>query len=105
MANTTGKKFGGRTKGTPNKSTQEIRNAYQMLLENNIPNLIKWLDKIAEKDPVKAFDIIIKMSDFIIPRLSRQQVEDVTDLETLLQLTPEERAQRIKDIKAKLDKK
>jgi hypothetical protein len=35
MANTTGQKFGGRTKGTSNKTTTELREKFSLLIENN----------------------------------------------------------------------
>jgi hypothetical protein len=35
MANTTGLKFGGRTKGTSNKTTTELREKFSLLIENN----------------------------------------------------------------------
>lgn len=91
MANTTGKKFGGREKGTPNKTTQEIKEAYQILVENNLENMTTWLEKIGEDNPEKAFDLIIKMSDFIVPKLSRQEVKMEKPI-----LSPEERDQRLR---------
>jgi hypothetical protein len=91
MANTTGNKFGGREKGTPNKTTSEIKEAYQLLVENNLENMTSWLEQIGRDNPEKAFDLIIKMSDFIVPKLSRQEVK--LDKPTL---TPEEKDARIK---------
>ena len=35
MANTTGKKFGGRELGTPNRSTEQLRQTVQVFIENN----------------------------------------------------------------------
>ncbi|QMU64599.1 MAG: hypothetical protein GKR88_10075 [Flavobacteriaceae bacterium] len=61
MANTTGKKFGGRKKGTPNKTTKEIRNAFQLIIDKNLNNIDKWLNEIAETNPKKA--IILNISN------------------------------------------
>jgi hypothetical protein len=36
MANNTGIKYGGRQKGTPNKSTARLRKAFTELLEGNM---------------------------------------------------------------------
>ena len=68
-----GIKTGGRVKGTPNKTTSEIREAYKMLIENNLDNLSKWVNELAEKNPEKAIDIIIKMSEYVIPKLTRSE--------------------------------
>ena len=65
------KKLGGKKKGTPNKATRDIKEAYRMLIETNIPNLSKWLERIAEKNPAQAIMIISDLSEYIIPKLSR----------------------------------
>jgi hypothetical protein len=64
----------GRRKGSLNKDTKKIRDAFHMLLENNLDNMTIWLGKIAEKDPVKASELILKLSEFIIPKLARQEI-------------------------------
>ena len=61
-------------KGISNKTTQEIKEAYQVLIENNLDNMSTWLKKIGDENPEKAFDILIKLSDFIVPKLSRQEL-------------------------------
>lgn len=44
MANTTGKKFGGRKKGTPNKTTAEVKKALCEAFEKlgGVPALVEW---------------------------------------------------------------
>ncbi len=65
----------GRPKGVPNKTTKEIRDAYQMLLENNTANLEKWLSKVAETNPAKAIELMSNLSEYILPKLSRAEVK------------------------------
>ena len=67
-------KTGGKTKGTPNKTTKDIKEAYQLLIENNLDNLTLWLEKVAEKDPEKAIRIINDLSEYVIPKLARQEL-------------------------------
>lgn len=69
-----GQKTGGRKKGTPNKSTVEIREAYQKLVEGNLDNMTKWLDTIAKDNPEKAMDMMLKLSEYMIPKLARQEI-------------------------------
>ena len=85
MANTTGKKFGGREKGTPNKSTKEIRDTFKNILNSNIDNLDVWIKKVAEKNPEKAVNILLKISEFILPKLNKIEVEEMVsdDIENL----------------------
>ena len=51
MANNTGIKYGGKQKGTPNKATARLREAFTELLEDNMGRLQELLDKVAEKNP------------------------------------------------------
>lgn len=64
----------GRKKGVPNKSTTKIKEAYHLLLENNLDNMSDWLAKIAEKNPKDAVDLMLKLSEYILPKLARQEV-------------------------------
>ncbi len=64
----------GRPTGSKNVATKLIRTAYQQLTENNIENMTVWLQRIAEDDPKTAFELMLKMSEFIIPKISRQEL-------------------------------
>ena len=59
----------GRPKGTQNKEAKAIREAFAKLLENKMPDVENWLDDIKENDPVKAFELMLKMSEYILPKL------------------------------------
>lgn len=64
----------GRKKGTPNKTTKQVREAYQKLTEANLDNMSIWLSQIASEDPAKAMDLMLRLSEYIIPKLARQEV-------------------------------
>lgn len=67
----TGIKTGGRQKGTPNKTTAEIREKYQSLIEEVLPKLKDDLDALEPKDRIK---IIIELSKFVIPTLKATEL-------------------------------
>ena len=76
-------------KGIPNKTTQEIRDAFQMLIEDNQENLQTWLTETAIDEPARALEIILKMSEFIVPKLSRTDVKaEVNDKSIIINLKP-----------------
>jgi len=60
----------GRTKGVPNKSTEKIKMYYMELLEGNLDNIQVWLNHVAENDPAKALDFLLRLSPFVIPKKS-----------------------------------
>ena len=64
----------GRPKGSVDKDTRKIREAYQMLVEDNLENLSIWLKELGEQSPEKAFNIIVKMSEYFLPKLARKEV-------------------------------
>ena len=65
----------GRPAGVPNKATKDIKEAYRMLIEKNLDNLTGWLEIIAEKDPEKAIRIISDLSEYVIPKLARSEMD------------------------------
>lgn len=68
------KKVGGRSKGQTNKTTAEIRDAYQKLVEDNLTNMTEWLTQVAAENPERAMDLMLKLSEYMIPKLARQEV-------------------------------
>ena len=64
----------GRPVGSKNKITEEIREAFQMVLENKLPDLERWLQQTAQDDPAKAIDLLLKLSNRFLPELSRQEL-------------------------------
>ena len=66
MANTTGRKHGGREKGTPNKLTKELRNVLKDIIYNELESLEEKLDELAHKERI---ELIIKLLPYILPKL------------------------------------
>ncbi len=71
MANTTGKKFGGRVKGTPNKTTLEIKNLMQSFISENIEKLQSDFDALEPKDRLAFFERALR---FILPTQQTQEL-------------------------------
>lgn len=66
----------GRKAGTPNKTTAECKEAISELIAGNLPKMQTWLDKVAEDEPAKAFDLLVKMMEFSVPKLSRMESKE-----------------------------
>ena len=66
----------GRPKGTPNKIvvTERIREAFALLLENNVSELEDWLGRLAKKSPERALEMYVKISERFVPMLSRTEI-------------------------------
>jgi hypothetical protein len=89
MAFEKGNTHSGSRKGIPNKATKEIRDAFEMLLHDNLDNMKVWLSDVAQEDPERALNIIVKMAEFIVPKLQRTELKaEVTDKTVVINLIP-----------------
>ncbi|MFO7657476.1 MAG: hypothetical protein R6W78_10440 [Bacteroidales bacterium] len=64
MANTTGKKFGGRQVGTPNKATTEIKELVLQFIQKNVNELQVHYDSLDAEKKLLFFERLLK---FVLP--------------------------------------
>lgn len=64
----------GRPAGSKNIATQQVRLAYQKLTEDNLGNMTLWLQEIARDNPKEAFELMLKMSEYVLPKLARTEI-------------------------------
>ena len=87
-----GIRYGGRTKGTPNKATQAAREVISVFVDGNAHRLQEWLEKVADgvpktdaegnptgdywvrPDPEKAFSLFQSVIEFSVPKLARTEL-------------------------------
>jgi inorganic triphosphatase YgiF len=63
----------GRKAGTPNKATTEIKEAFQMLLEDNLPTLQRDISSLEPKERVK---FMLELANFIIPKMKSVDLKE-----------------------------
>ena len=69
-------KTGGRSVGTPNKSTALAREAIAKFVDGNADKLQEWLDDIASNEklgPKVAFDCFMQVAEYHVPKLARTE--------------------------------
>lgn len=64
--------------GVPNKTTNEVRKAFQLLVKNNLPKMQKDLDLLEPKDRIK---FMLDMAKFILPQLQSISIDDLREQE------------------------
>ena len=47
-----------------------------MLLSNNLEEMAVWLQNVADNDPKAAMELMIKLSERFVPKLSQQAITD-----------------------------
>lgn len=92
-----GIKTGGRELGTPNKSTDELRQTVQSFIENNLDSMQANFDLLEPKEKLL---FIEKMLNFSLPRLQATQL--TAQVTPIVELTHEERKAEIARIKQML---
>jgi len=60
---------GGRPQGAKDKTQADIKQSYQSLVEGNLSNIETWLNEVATKDPAKAIELMLKLSEYILPKI------------------------------------
>ena len=61
MANTTGKKFGGREKGTPNRLTKELRSVLKDIVYQELEEIEKHLNEL---EPKERIELVLKLMPY-----------------------------------------
>ena len=67
MANTTGVKYGGRQKGTPNRMTKELRSVLKDVLYQELEQIQSHLDTLKPRERV---ELLIKLMPFVLPKVT-----------------------------------
>jgi len=67
MANTTGVKYGGRQKGTPNKLTKELRSVLKDILYQELEQIKERLDALKPKERI---ELLIKLMPYVLPKVT-----------------------------------
>jgi hypothetical protein len=94
----TGKKTGGRSKGTPNRTTAETKELLQKIVNKEIDSLSLLLEQLEPNERVNALS---KLLPYIVPKQNEVKAE-ITNTDK--NMTSEEREKRISELikKAKL---
>lgn len=98
MANNTGKKYGGREAGTPNKLTQSMRNFISDILNENQTQFKTDFKALTPRERIETY---LKLLTFVVPKLERVEVIE-EEKPTLKTYTKEEAVELAKELKAKV---
>ena len=60
----------------PNHATKQIKEAFALLLDENLGEMSTWLEQVAQDDPKAALELMIKLSERFVPKLSQQALTD-----------------------------
>lgn len=58
----------GRPKGSKDKVSMQVQEAFAFLVANNLGKFQSWIDRVAETRPDKALELMLKISEYVIPK-------------------------------------
>jgi len=70
----------GRPAGAKDKAQSEIKESFQLLVEGNLQNIETWLNNVATKDPGKALELVLKLSEFVLPKMKATELSGSQNL-------------------------
>ena len=77
----------GRPKGSPNTDTSLVKEAYSQIITSNLENVNDWLAEVGKANPLQALKIVIKMGDYVLPKLSRvKHIQEVKEMKLEIQI-------------------
>ena len=85
--------------GRPNKKTEALRGRIETLLEDQWEIVLTDIKKLSGKERI---DTMIKLMEYALPKLNRTEIKNITTVEELIAMTPEERRARITEIQSEL---
>ena len=65
-------KTGGRTAGTPNKLTGDMKEIIQGAIEQRLPRIIEVMDRVDDPEFIK---IILSLLEYVLPKLQRSEIK------------------------------
>ena len=88
MANTTGQKFGGRTKGTPNKCTSKSREVLSDLILGETDRIQEALIEVFESSKKDYLLIKARLLHYVIPKATEAPTKKPPEHKPLSWFTP-----------------
>ena len=77
----------GRPKGSPNTDTSLVKEAYSQIINSNLENVNDWIEEVGRTNPLQAIKLILKMSDYVLPKLSRvRHIKEVNEMNVEIQI-------------------
>ena len=73
MANTTGKKFGGRKKGTENSLTKQTKELLSEFMQSNYSTFLERLNNLSDRDYCSNY---ISLLRYILPTLKATEITE-----------------------------
>ena len=77
----------GRPQGSNNNDTHLVKEVYSQVVNTNLEKVNDWIEEVGNTNPFQAIKLILKMSDYVLPKLSRvRHIQKVKEMNLTLQV-------------------
>ena len=77
----------GRPKSSSNNDTDLVKEVYSQLVNTNLENVNDWIEEVGNTNPFQAIKLVLKMSDYVLPKLSRiRRIQEVKEMNIEIQI-------------------
>lgn len=76
---------GGRPKGIPNRSTEELKQTLVNIANNTLDKVEADLEKIRKKNPARAIELSFKLLEYVAPKLKSIDVSGHMEIENRIE--------------------
>ncbi len=66
----------GRPAGVPNRVTGDLRAVLGAFVAHNLADAQAMFDRVAEDEPARALELLVRVCEFVLPKLQRTEVHD-----------------------------
>ena len=77
----------GRPQGSNNNDTHLVKEVYSQVVNTNLEKVNDWIEEVGNTNPFQAIKLILKMSDYVLPKLSRvRDIQEVKEMNAEIQI-------------------
>lgn len=88
----------GRPPGSENKLSHPVRETLKRIVEGELPKLQRNLKAIEKKSKVQHAELVLKLIEYILPKLSRLEMKDVNGFDELAAMPKDQRRERMREL-------
>jgi hypothetical protein len=77
----------GRPVGSNNSDTDLVKEVYSEVVATNLENVNDWIQEVGNTNPFQAIKLVLKMSDYVLPKLSRvRHIQEAKEMNVEIQI-------------------
>lgn len=81
--------------------TADARESFRLVFDSLVPEAEKWIRSAARKNPAKGAELLLRLAEYFVPKVSRHELTGRDGKDLLENLTDEQLEERLRALMAK----